>query len=325
MNDFESKWQHLRSQGHAGGRYRVYPDHPLDIFLDYSAAGRREVIIEAQGQFLDVSDIPSFENLEVSVLQVNGGTRIVMTLNDEDLARSFSIMCFDIAERARTGESVEAALAIALDCIRNWADLLKRRGKAGLSRTEAIGLWGEVATLKSILLDTSGFEISAVRGWRGPNGDQRDIGFNGTRIEVKSQLSTRATSLRISSLDQLDDRGDRLKVVLNRISPAESGFSLRELIDMVSVFLVRHPIALSEFERKVELSGYLPDSFTSQEKFGLDERVVYSVEREFPRLTPATVPAGIRSAEYEIVGSMISNFQIDWQKLLECFDEANCG
>jgi len=116
-------------------------------------------------------------------------------------------MCYDIAERSKRGETVEAAAVIAIACLRDWADLLKRRGSQGLNRNEAIGLWGELRTLDALLESTKQNELQIVQGWRGPDGDQRDIGFNNTRIEVKTQLSTKSIGLKISSLDQLDDRG----------------------------------------------------------------------------------------------------------------------
>ena len=321
MNDFESQWESISAAGNAAGRLRVYPDHLLDFFISFSLSGHRELVIEAKGVSNDFGTLPIFENFDVVLKEMNVGLSIGFVLTDQELVKSFSVMCYDIAERSKRGETVEAAAVIAFACLRDWADLLKRQGRRGLNRNEAIGLWGELVTLDAILESTTGLDLQIVQGWRGPDGDQRDIGFNNTRIEVKTQLSTKSIGLKISSLDQLDDRGNHLNVVLNRISPSEVGISITGLIEKIRSRMTSARQALPEFERKVMLAEFDPDSEYCNEKFGLDECVVYDITDTFPRLIPGNVPTGIKSAEYEIAGAFIAHFQISWNHLLEKVSE----
>lgn len=316
MNDFESQWQELSVSGHSGGRLRVYPDHILDFFINYSLGGNRELVIEVNGGLLEFNDLPSFENLELTTKSIPSGICIGLTLIDSELIKSFSVMCFDIAERSRHGDTVEAAALIAIQCLRDWAALLKRRGRTGLNRNEIMGLWGELSSIDALLTERPENAYQIVHGWRGPNGDQRDIGFNGNRIEIKTQLSTRSIGLRITSLDQLDERGDHLMIILNRISPSEKGLSLAGLIQAIEQRLVVNRMAQSEFERKIELAEYDPNLEACSELFALDERINFLVRTAFPRLTPSNVPNGIKSAEYEISGAAIANFQITWDELV---------
>ncbi len=321
MNDFESQWRDLSASGHSGGRLRVYPDHILDFFINYSLGGNRELMIEAKGVSFDVNELPSFENLELIVKNTGSGICIGLTLTDNELVNSFSVMCYDIAERSKRGETTEAAAVIAIECLRDWAALLKRRSQKGLSRNEAMGLWGELSTLDALLNARPGNEYQIIKGWGGPNGEQRDIGFNRNRFEIKTQLSTRSIGLRISSLDQLDDRGDQLKVILNRISPSDKGLSVEDLIKKISQRLGTSRSALSEFELKIELAGFDADLEVCKELFSLDEQINYIVREDFPRLVPGKVPDGIRSAEYEISGAAIADFQISWEELVENLSE----
>lgn len=321
MNDFESQWRELSASGHSGGRLRVYPDHILDFFINYSLGGNRELMIEAKGVTHEFNDLPSFENLELIVKPISNGVCIGLTLTDNELVNSFSVMCYDIAERSKRGETTEAAAVIAIESLRDWAALLKRRSQKGLSRNEVMGLWGELSSLDALLVSRPGNEYQIIKGWGGPNGEQRDIGFNGYRIEIKTQLSTRSIGLRISSLDQLDDRGDQLKVILNRISPSDKGASLADLIASITQRLLPSRSALSEFELKIELAGYDPDLEACKELFALDERINFTVSENFPRLTPGNIPPGIKSAEYEISGAAIAQFQISWDELVENLSE----
>jgi hypothetical protein len=321
MNDFESQWIELSASGHQGGRLRVYPDHILDFFINYSLGGKRELMIEANGVNHVFTDLPSFENLDLIVKPIAQGICIGLTLIDNELVNSFSVMCYDIAERSKCGETSEASAVIAIQCLRDWAVLLKRRGQKGMTRNDVIGLWGELASLDALLEARPRNQLQIIQGWVGVHGEQRDFGFNGNRIEIKTQLSTRSIGLRISSLDQLDDRGDQLKVILNRISPSDKGASLADLIGKISQRLLPSRSAQSEFDLKIELSGYDPDLQACKELFALDERINFKVSENFPKLIPGNVPLGIRSAEYEIAGAAIAQFQITWNELVENLNE----
>lgn len=321
MNDFESQWSALGAKHHSAGRLRVYPDHKLDFFIDYALNGNRELIIVVKDIAFNFPELPYFENLEVIFAQTTGGSRIGITLTDEHLFKSFTVMCFDIAERSKSGKNVNEAFMIALECVRDWSELFKRRGKIGLTRNEVIGLWGELHTIDSLLQSNIAPDELIVQGWRGPNGDKRDIGFNKNRIEVKTQLATKAISLRISSLDQLDDGGNNLKITMNRITPSNKGLSVIELAKRLFQRFETNRLAYAEFERKIVLAGLNEDFEVCKEKFDLDERLIYQVADNFPKLTLYNVPVGIIAAEYMISGAAISSFQIDWDKLVETLSE----
>jgi len=109
--------------------------------------------------------------------------------------------------------------------------------------------------------------------------------------------------------------------VLNRISPSEAGLSVAGLIEKVRTRLRFARLAQSEFERKVMLAAFDADNECCNENFGLDECIIYDITDGFPRLIPSNVTTGIKSVEYEISGSAITGFQIDWKQLLEKINE----
>lgn len=321
MNDFELQWKNLSKVGHAGGRLRLYPDHLLDLFINYSLNGNPELIIEAQGIEYSAIELPFFENLDVIYREAKNGVQLGLILHDDHLFKNFTVMCYDIAERSKNAARVSDAFGNVLLCLTNWADLFKRKGKVGPTRNEVIGLWGELITLSDLCKANVASLEAIVFGWRGPNGDQRDIGFNGKRIEIKTQLSTKSVSLRVTSLDQLDDKDGSLYVALNRISPSDSGISVIDLYKVISEELSNNAIVMSEFDRKVILAGFDDALEIFNEKFDIDQRLVYDVCDSFPRLIPKNIPIGIKSAEYEISGTAISQFEINWESLLESLSD----
>ena len=85
MNDFEAQWQKLSSTSYSGGRLRVYPDHILNFFIDFSLSGKRELIIESNASTFEFPELPIFENLELVAKPINNGFCIGITLTDSDL------------------------------------------------------------------------------------------------------------------------------------------------------------------------------------------------------------------------------------------------
>jgi len=317
MNEFEARWIAISGSGHAAGRFRVYPDHPLDFYVQYSLAGLRELVVELVAENLPDFDLPAFRNIDVVKLPITGGVRIGMTLQDGDLSKSFSVMCYDLAERSRVADAVIPAASILLRALDNWSELFRKLPHEGLTREEVLGLTGELLILEALLADSGLSPGVLIHGWGGPDREARDIGVNGTRIEVKAQRSTSAAKLRISSLQQLDDRGDRVFVVLIRLTPSENGRSLVDLVEDVRTLLGGAPLAALEFERKLALSGMSSDSEFSYETYSEDQRVVYRVTEAFPRLIPGNVPAGVTAVQYEVSGPALDAWRATWDELAE--------
>lgn len=317
MNSFKEKWAALSPIGHSGGRFRVFPDHPLGFFLDYSLDHRREVIIEAVGDRLPEIELPPFENIEISQTKLSSGLRVALVLSSDDLVETFSVMCYDLAMRSQGAVSADAALATVIKALGNWSKLLRQRKTVGMTSSEALGLFGELLVLKSLLEECSLDKSTVIQGWRGPHGDARDIGFNQGRIEVKARHSTRALALKISSLDQLDNCGGLLYVTLNLVSPSKNGLCLKSLSARLSELLVSIPDAGTEFHRKLELSGFDPNAAISNRAFSLDERIVYEIRAGFPRLTRSSVPQGIVEANYEISGPLLDSYRTTWSHMVK--------
>jgi hypothetical protein len=322
MNEFAAKWSQIFEVGHAAGRFRVFPDHLLNFFLGISSEGKREVIVEIMSDSTNRPSLPSFQNIGLSISEINGGYQIGITLNEEDLSQSFSVMCFDLAQRSIRGNTVASAVQIFLTALNHWADLFKKRRTNGLSPSEVIGLLGELLVIEKLITDGSIDIEFTIQGWRGPDGDARDIGFNGSRIEIKTQRSTKPISLKISSLDQLDDNGDSVYIVLNRISPSQHGCSLNEIVIRLHEHLQPYNSAHSEFERKLELALFDSEADYANNSYGLDESFVYIVNKTFPRLTMNNVPKGITAVNYVINGASIDGHKVSWRDL---FGAINVG
>jgi hypothetical protein len=78
-------------------------------------------------------------------------------------------------------------------------------------------------------------------------------------------------------------------------------------------------LAQAEFDRKIMLAEFDSSLEVCKELFGLDERLIYEVRNDFPRLISKNVPYGVKNATYEISGAAITEYQITWLELVESF------
>ncbi|HDL7534778.1 TPA: PD-(D/E)XK motif protein [Yersinia enterocolitica] len=308
--DFIGKWDEISERGHSAGRFRVCPDHQLDLFIGFSLAGEREFTLESSTAGFDADVIPIFENMVVQPGDGHDVHCLTLRLTERGLTDLFSIICSDLAEASSAVTSAESAIQIFIARLDRWAELLRRRRIDGLSFKERLGLLGELSMLVWVIDECSVDFPLAVRGWRGPDGDTNDIGLNNVRIEVKAQLSTQRQTLKISSLDQLDCNGCNLFIAVNRFCPSDEGMSLSSLVLAVSSKLAPNSHELMEFQRKLIFAGYDPDAGYVYDTFKLEKLSIYRVEEDFPRLIPGTVPPGITRARYEIACETINDFLI---------------
>lgn len=315
-NNFTSKWDEiLGNGGYSAGRFRVCPDHQLDLFISFSLAGEREFTLECSTAGFDADAIPIFENMIVQLGNEIGIHSLTLRLTDLALTDLFSIICSDLAEASSAAENAGSAIQIFVNRLDRWAELLRRRRAQELSFKERLGLMGELSMLVWAIDDCGVDAPLAIRGWRGPDGDTNDIGLNNVRIEVKAQISTQGQSLKISSLDQLDWDGRNLFIAVNRFCPSDVGVSLSSLSSIVSSKLAASSHGNMEFQRKLIVAGYDPDAGYAHDVFKLEKLSVYRISEDFPRLVPGNVPLGIIKARYEIACETIKDFLITSSEL----------
>jgi hypothetical protein len=309
-SDFTGKWDEISERGHGAGRFRVCPDHLIDLFIGFSIAGEREFTFEFSTVNLDAEQIPSFENMVVQLGDNNGLRSLTLRLIDRELTDLFSIICCDLANASSEATTVGGAIQIFIVRLSRWADLLRRRRTSELSFNERLGLLGELNMLIWVIDEFGIDAFLAVRGWRGPEGDTNDIGLNNVRIEVKAQLSTQRKSLKISSLNQLDWDGRNLFIALNRFCSSDEGVSLESLCSYIFTKLALSKPGSLEFQRKLLVAGYDANASYAKEIFKTDSLSFYRVEEGFPYLVPSTVPVGISKVCYEIKCESISDFLV---------------
>ncbi|ANK76516.1 hypothetical protein FA04_27580 (plasmid) [Ensifer adhaerens] len=255
-----------------------------------------------------------------------GGMRLVLILHDgspvlvlslEDDARRdlFSTICADLVASV-TNSEVDRALNHFLSRLDAWRRFLRERN-AGLSRSETIGLIGELLLLERLLeLDSS-----HLTSWSAPTDGLHDFQNGGHALEVKTGLGPSA-QITISRLDQLDTAGLRLLDLVHvRLIESPSGRSLQDVLTALKGHLA-DGASCHALDNFVIRRGLLPDdeSARSTPRVQLRSMDCYAVSEEFPRLVRADLPAAITEASYTLEVRSIGPYARDIQEVLNAFN-----
>ena len=297
---------------------RVDVDHPLDFYWTRDYMARCGLMLRLRKPITEKLQKPSLGGVDIVVeAPPSGGGLLLLVLKDAAQHDLFRIICRDLLQATRTSsrENETAAVAIILNRLQRWQELLKVRSQGLLSRQAQIGLLGELLILDSIFLSHLG-PREGVAAWRGPTGGEQDFGHGQWLLEVKTQLSTSDQALQITSLAQLDDRSGTIVVchqTLGSCGPSDDGaVTLRGVASGLRQRLEREDLIARDLLDMVLLeSGYVDREEYGELSYQQLRSRFFRIADGFPRLVPATVPVGIRNVQYQIEISTCSSFEID--------------
>lgn len=214
----------------------------------------------------------------------------------------FSRMVVDVVETlTSTGALTENRIfQLFIARIRAWQQFMSHSGGA-LSPEAELGLAGELECAAGLI--AAGLSAYAVmEGWKGPLDGLHDFELGSAAVEVKSTLAQTGFPATILSLEQLDDAVRQPLFLCGcRFSLGGEGRTLPQRVASMRMLMADDGVALALLETGLIHVGYVDadsDFYTRGLVSGPQRFVV--VDAAFPRLTPGTVPAGVRRARYEI-------------------------
>ena len=199
--------------------------------------------------------------------------------------------------------------------LRLWQEFARRHAD-GLSHEAQEGLFAELTCLLHL------FEAMdhghAVSAWVGGMRALHDFSLVRAELEVKASFD--GSAFTVSSLDQLASGGSGSLLVAHytlRNDPAG-----RSIVDLVSTVRGRLIDAKSEtrrtFEDRLLHYGYAAHHVTkyASEAWLIAAERVFLVSEGFPRLTRASIPAGIRDASYRVDLAACRQYELGWDELV---------
>lgn len=160
-----------------------------------------------------------------------------------------------------------------------WRELL--RGSSRPMTEEAVrGLVAELLALERILDVDDRVPVRST--WTGPDRMPHDFQLGGHDLEVKA-LGPTAAEIEIHGLDQLDDLGRGLHLVLIRLRPHADGVTLPDLVERVRS-QCRDSTGMNDQLSKAGYSEADADSYRVT-RYRVEQILAMDVADSFPRLT----------------------------------------
>ncbi|MGL4762495.1 MAG: PD-(D/E)XK motif protein [Sarcina sp.] len=303
MIDIHSKFE----QGKISNTFlRVDDNHKLDIFIGYATNGKATLTILDFGKAIKVE---SSQFIEVNLFkQRDSKISLSFTLKESDMYNIFIKFCEDIIESVRTLETFEV-IEFIIKRWNAWISIFKKAKVDGLGENQIIGLLGELIFLGEYMIPRYG-ESNAITSWQGPQMLHKDFEIGNTWYEVKTK-STAATTVKISSIEQLDSEEDGyLSVVkIEKTNSAnEKSINLNSYIKYLELNIKDYGVKLELIDKLSEI-GYLYDDKYNSFNYKFDEVKIYEVKDDFPRLKRKWLNGGVARAVYDISIENIKEFE----------------
>ena len=217
---------------------------------------------------------------------------IVLRTGAENIEGPFSTLCAELIEPGAEGEHRLEILADPVAWWKDWKELLGNRN----IDERIYDTLGELCVLKTLI--SAGEEAA----WNGPDGASYDIELPDRFVEVKSSTVRDRKEVTISSQFQLDPPNKRLELVFCQFEPT---ICSGESIDSVVKWFEDIGYNVNTINEKLLSKGFEIGMSSRKRTFLLHNMLMYTVDENFPRITPAsfvggTMPAGITKKSYSV-------------------------
>lgn len=316
--DLRAVWDALPKTAAGPGwqAIRIHPEAPFSMKAGvHLPEGTEGLLLEVPAESIPAGvDYPEGNGFEVRPERL-GQTRTSQVrlcfIRTADGNRDlFSILAEDVAARVALQADPTSAVSALLLRIRMWQAFLRRHIGARLSEAEETGLVGELLLLVDVLAPRSDI-ATLVDSWQGPLGGLHDFSHANASIEVKASRGREI--VRITSLDQLDDRHAAPLFLAAVALSTGAGRTLPEIVEHVRA-LVRDgaPTHVQALEDRVLSAGFI-DAHASlyDSTFSVHGLALYRVADGFPRLTRETVPPGISECCYDVELAAATTFRVE--------------
>lgn len=301
------RWKRLRSSGVAETTLEI-PSLSTGVETGYGPV-RFALGLEGQPRLL----VPCGPGTTLTANRLNGKLSVTLSrlthagraamfidiMNTErGLDPVFAEIADEIVHRVGNGS---APLGAVEGTIADFRELLREARDQSVPDSKIYGLIGELVVLRHLAQITP----AAVEAWTGPYDQRHDFRRRENALEVKTSSRTDATTVSVSSCEQLSEpSGGSLVLVHVRVERADKGDLF--VAGLVSDILA-YGVERAALEKGLAVVGCLDPGSPEWNRIhcSLEGLTAYRVGPGFPRITAAQflkgqLPAGVDSITYTI-------------------------
>lgn len=293
-------------------------EHPLDFRIGRDFRGRFIFQLDAAGLPDLSAAVPRLSGIDCDVEEIPPGRcRLSLTLHHQQDLPNFRLMCTGLMLATEDVEPANsrAGMLCSIEELHRWQEMLRHQRERLLSRSEIIGLVGELLFVRDVLNPRLGI-LPSLRAWNGPEGHEQDFVLGGTIFEVKTQVVTSDRRIRISSEDQLDPVQGRIIICNQGLAPISQGDdaarSLNTLVNEIRDQAVKAGAKATDcLDIALLRAGYESRDEYDEELWVLVDRAFYDVVDDFPRIERGELRPGVEMVKYSIRVSDCHKFSVD--------------
>jgi Putative PD-(D/E)XK family member, (DUF4420) len=284
-------------------RRRLAPESGRDIFLAvaHPSVERMLILAVSSSSLPSARDLPSTRGVRTTVVPIDDSrTEVRVSLASAEILRVFATFVEDVAASAATEDNDAGALRAFATRFAHWRHLLAGEPRAGLTKDEAQGLWGELWVLRHVLHDAWGGAV--VDAWTGSDRDAKDFRLGALTVEVKTTRADAPHAVRINGEHQLEDPGEGVALLLAVLDVEAHQQGIGETLNeaVSATRKLASGTTLAQLDEKLATYGYLDGDreLYEERRYVLRSALWYRVEPGFPRLTGADLPDGVGRVTY---------------------------
>lgn len=301
-------WKDLKPSGGEGQSnvLRVDARHPWDLYWALGPGGQPQLACRLPENiaFPNPDEIPRVKAVEIRLAHLHPWRWCVVELQDRAFEDIFQALCGALVEAARMVPSIEGVMHVMVRHLARWQRMLSRTIAPGKMKfQEQIGLIGELVFLYNHIMEIIPIRES-VASWVASQNHPQDFMLpGGSVVEVKCRQATAADIIHISSQWQLHQEALPLFLTVFTLAAGDrgQGFSLHSLVQDIRARLEKDIVVLDDLEVALVHRGYIdtPEEY-DQRWWAICGIRCFSVDGNFPRLEPSSLPAGIIEVGYTI-------------------------
>lgn len=299
MRRLDSRWDAL-SPDATRTVFQLYDaTHPLPFYIGRDNDGKRVLLLVCDDA---LPMLRSMRALKIHVFErADGRKSLVLTLEVNELASIFTLLCEDLIESSRHLSNSKGSIQVVLRRLDGWRTLLSKEVPGLLTDAEVRGLYGELCFLNSILGILGAAQ--AISAWVGPLNADQDFQLSDRVWEIKT-LRPDAEYVHIASERQLLASEKVCELVLvtlvEKVEVSDEALSLNSLISGLRNRLELEFDVLDLFDARLLAAGYMYREEYDRPIFSVLKIETISVSSCFPRLIPSSLPKGVFDVSYKI-------------------------
>ncbi|WP_137789185.1 PD-(D/E)XK motif protein [Bacillus sp. E(2018)] len=202
--------------------------------------------------------------------------------------------------------------------LERWKHFFSNSNIKRLSEQEQQGLFGEIRFISEWIDFHSHLPPSLVQHWEGPNSNRFDFVTLKAAVEIKASSVKINKHVKISSERQLlvTEAINNLYLMVYFIEKSLAyGETLDQAVSELKEKLQSYPETLVHLENKL-LDNRFEEGLYNDVRFFIEDKEVYHVTGDFPRILSQDLSKGIKNVKYEVDLDQCSDYKCNHFEVL---------